>query len=165
MGEALKREIDGIEDYALIASPLSRTRKTAEIVCEVIGRSFDTIRYDNRLMEISWGEWEGYTRPEIEARWPGIYDRRRENKWEFQPPSGESYAMLSDRVGGWLKDVEETDKLIVVTHGAAGRAIRGVYGEMAPGAAIGLGEPQDAFFLLSGGRISEIPVDPGTTGR
>ena len=79
MGEAFKREIDGIDDYQLIASPLSRTRKTAEIVCEVIGRDHDKITLDDRLMEISWGEWEGFTPSEIEARWPGIYDRRREN--------------------------------------------------------------------------------------
>ena len=165
MGEALKREIDGIDDYQLIASPLSRTRKTAEIVCEVIGRDHDKITLDDRLMEISWGAWEGFTRPQIEARWPGIYDRRRKNKWEFCPPSGESYALLSERVGGWLKDITETDKLIVVTHGAAGRAIRGVYGRMPPGAAIGLGEPQDAFFLLSRGKITEIPVDAGENLR
>ncbi len=165
MGEALKREIDGIDAYQLIASPLSRTRKTAEIVCEVIGHDHYKITLDDRLMEISWGAWEGFTRPQIEARWPGIYDRRRKNKWEFCPPSGESYALLSERVGGWLKDITETDKLIVVTHGAAGRAIRGVYGRMPPGAAIGLGEPQDAFFLLSRGKITEIPVDAGENLR
>lgn len=109
-------------------------------------------------MEISWGDWEGHTRPEIEQRWPGIYDRRRENKWEFQPPNGESYALLTERVGTWLKDVSEDEKLIAISHGASGRAIRGLYGKMAPGDAIGLAEPQDAFFLLSQGSIQEIPV-------
>jgi len=159
MGQALRREIDDIEAFTLIASPLTRTKQTAEIVCDAIGRSYDEIRFDDRLKEISWGEWEGYTRPEIETRWPGIYDRRRENKWEFQPPNGESYALLSHRVAGWLAEVSEAEKLIVVSHGAAGRVIRGVYGKMEPGAAIGLTEPQDAFFLLSKGAIQEIPVD------
>ena len=39
-----------------------------------------------------------------------------------------------------------------------GRAIRGLYGKMAPGDAIGLAEPQDAFFLLSQGSIQKISV-------
>jgi len=159
MGGALKHEINDIEDYAMVASPLSRTRRTAEIVCEVIDRKPDYINFDDRLKEISWGDWEGYTRQEIEERWPGIYIERRQNKWDYQPPNGESYAMLSQRVGRWLKGISEADKLIVVTHGAAGRAIRGLYGKMAPGATIGLGEPQDAFFFLSGGNISEISVE------
>ena len=158
MGAALRREIAGIEEYKLVASPLTRTRQTAEIVCDAIGRPHSEISFDKRIMEISWGDWEGHTRPEIEQRWPGIYDRRRENKWEFQPPNGESYALLTERVGTWLKDVSEDEKLIAISHGASGRAIRGLYGKMAPGDAIGLTEPQDAFFLLSQGSIQEIPV-------
>ncbi|MEC7655255.1 MAG: histidine phosphatase family protein [Pseudomonadota bacterium] len=158
MGQAFHREIVDIDSFTLIASPLTRTRQTAEIVCDAIGRDHDQIRFDDRLKEISWGDWEGYTRPEIEDRWPGIYDRRRVNKWEFQPPNGESYALLSHRVGAWLAEISEDQNLIVVSHGAAGRVIRGVYGNMAPGVAIGLTEPQDAFFLLSKGAIQEIPV-------
>ena len=158
MGAALRRKIVGIEEYKLVASPLTRTRQTAEIVCDAIGRAHSEISFDERIMEISWGDWEGHTRPEIEQRWPGIYDERRENKWEFQPPNGESYALLTERVGAWLKDVTEDEKLIAISHGASGRAIRGLYGMMAPGDAIGLAEPQDAFFLLSQGNIHEIHV-------
>ena len=158
MGEALKREITEITDYALVASPLSRTRRTAEIICDAIDRDLQQITFDDRLKEISWGDWEGCTRTEIEERWPGIYAKRRENKWEFQPPNGENYALLTRRVGEWLNEVTEMDKLIVVTHGASGRAIRGLYARMTTGAAIGLEEPQDAFFLLSGGDITKIAV-------
>lgn len=159
LGLALKREVADIDSYTLLASPLIRTRHTAEIVSEAIGRDPTRIEFDDRLKEISWGEWEGFTRPEIEAKWPGIYDRRRRNKWEFQPPSGESYAQLTLRVGGWLEQTTEHDKLIVISHGASGRAIRGLYGNIAPEVAVKLEEPQDAFFLLSAGAIQEISVD------
>ena len=158
MGQVLRRHIDNIEAFTLLSSPLTRTKQTAEIVCDAIDRSYEEIRFDDRLKEISWGNWEGHTRTEIESKWPGIYDRRRENKWEFQPPNGESYALLSNRVEKWLAETSEDDKLIVISHGASGRAIRGVYGKMEPGAAIGLSEPQDAFFLLSMGDIQEITV-------
>ena len=59
MGEALKREITEITNYALVASPLSRTRRTAEIICDTIGRDLQQITFDDRLKEISWGDWEG----------------------------------------------------------------------------------------------------------
>lgn len=159
MGEALHREIRDIGDYTLISSPLSRTRQTAEIVCGVIGRDPGRIQFEDLVKEISWGDWEGMTRPEIEAKWPGIYDRRRENRWEFQPPNGESYARLTARVGNWLSAVSEDEKLIVITHGASGRAIRGLYGKMPPEVAVRLEEPQDAFFRMSHGEIQEIPVE------
>ncbi|MBO88118.1 MAG: fructose-2,6-bisphosphatase [Rickettsiales bacterium] len=158
MGQVLQSQIDNIEAFTLLSSPLNRTKQTSEIICDVIGRSHDKILFDDQLKEISWGDWEGHTRTEIENKWPGIYERRRENKWEFQPPNGESYALLSKRVEKWLAYTSEDDKLIVVSHGATGRAIRGVYGKMEPGAAISLSEPQDAFFLLSMGNIQEIPV-------
>ena len=127
-GQAFHREIVDIDTFTLIASPLTRTRQTAEIVCDAIGRDHDQIRFDDRLKEISWGRLGGVLpRPEIEeVVGRGIYDRRRVNKWEFQPPNGESYALLSHRVGAWLAEISEDQNLIVVSHGAAGRVIRGV---------------------------------------
>ena len=159
LGRTLKRKIKRLEEFPLIASPLKRTRQTAEIVCTIIARDPSTILYEDRLMEISWGDWEGYTKPEIENRWPGVFDRRRNNKWEFQPPNGESYAELSERIASWLANVSEADNLIVITHGATGRAIRQLYGQISTSEAINLGEPQDALFLLSNGNISEVLID------
>ena len=49
---------------------------------------------DDRLMEISYGEWEGLTLPEIDARMPGMLAEREQDKWDFAPPGGESYREL-----------------------------------------------------------------------
>ena len=159
LGQTLKVTVNEIEKFTVICSPLPRTRVTAEIICTKIGRDPSNIIFDDRLIEISWGEWESHTRIEIERRWPGIYEKRRKNKWEFKPPNGESYAMLNKRVEEWLKNLSEHDRLIVVTHGATGRVIRQIYGKMSTGTAIKLSEPQDAFFLLHLGEIKKIPVD------
>ena len=56
---------------------------------------------DDRLMEISYGEWEGLTLPEIEVREPGMLAQRERDKWDFAPPGGESYRDLAKRVGDW----------------------------------------------------------------
>ena len=56
---------------------------------------------DDRLMEISYGEWEGLTLPEIDARMPGLLAKREQDKWDFAPPGGESYRVLTARISEW----------------------------------------------------------------
>lgn len=159
MGAALKRTVVPLAEYTIVASPLGRTRRTAELICGELGVDPATIAFDERLMEIRWGDWEGHTRPEIEQRWPGELARRRTQRWDYTPPNGESYAMLTDRVGDWLAAIDDDARLIVVTHGAAGRMIKGLYARLDREIAMGLTEPQDAFFRFSAGRIEEIAVD------
>lgn len=167
MGAALRRAVVPLAEYAIVASPLGRTRHTAEIVCGELGIDPGTIAFDDRLKEIRWGDWEGFTRPEIERRWPGELARRRQRRWDYAPPNGESYAMLTERVGGWLATIGEDARSIVVTHGAAGRMIKGIYAKLDREVAMGLSEPQDAFFRLARGRIEEIQVEsnPADTGQ
>ena len=52
---------------AVYSSPLSRAMRTAEAIARPLGLTVST---DSRLLERSFGEWEGLTRPEIEERWP-----------------------------------------------------------------------------------------------
>jgi probable phosphoglycerate mutase len=59
-------------------------------------------RLEATLMELSFGAWEGLTWAEIRARDPAAVAARRADKWGFAPPGGESYAMLAERVRGWL---------------------------------------------------------------
>jgi probable phosphoglycerate mutase len=51
----------------IVSSPLLRVRDTAQICAEAIGLPVDI---DDRLTEISHGEWEGKLREEIANRWP-----------------------------------------------------------------------------------------------
>ena len=162
MGAALKRTVAPLGEYTVVASPLGRTRRTAEIICFEAGIPTAEIVFDERLKEICWGDWEGYTRPEIEERWPGELDRRRRDRWTYAPPNGESYATLTERVDGWLSGLAEGARMIVVTHGATGRMIKGLYARLERDAAMSLSEPQDAFFRFCNGEIEEIAVTADT---
>ena len=51
MGRVLKQAVSDPETWTIISSPLGRTRRTAEIVCETIGLGCE-IETDDRLMEI-----------------------------------------------------------------------------------------------------------------
>jgi len=108
-------------DYAYVSSPLLRARETMELLRAGLGldpKAYDT---DDRLAEISYGEWEGFTLAEIQARDPGVLQRREQDKWDFVPPGGESYREVADRVAAWYATV--TRDSVIAAHGGVARAL------------------------------------------
>ena len=88
--------------WDFVASPLSRTVETMRIALAAAGRTDESFSTDPRLKEASYGDWEGLTLAEIDALDAGVHERRALDKWGFVPPSGESYAAVSERVAEWL---------------------------------------------------------------
>jgi len=150
---------------AIVASPLGRARRTAEIIRGHLAAE-TKLEFDDRLREISLGSWDGLTRHEIAARSPGIFagDGRRE--WYFRSPDGETDEGFSARIGEWLSEPVEARVLIVVTHGVVSRILRGQYAGLAREAALRLAVPQDGIFRLTGGAIEAIaaPIGPAKRG-
>jgi len=156
VGRTLRGHLDGNGGYSFIVSPLGRCRQTAALICEELGHDYRECRFDDAIKEICWGVWDGLTRDEIEVRYPGEWDRRNGLRWEFAPPEGESYAMLTDRIGRWFESLPDEGTVVAVTHGGVGRALRGVYGGLPAEETLSLEQPQDAFFMLSDGQIARI---------
>jgi probable phosphoglycerate mutase len=156
--EAIGRRLCTLPEAAtaeIIASPLGRARRTAEIIAECFGRGAP-LRFDDRLKEISLGSWDGLHRSEIAALSPGIFDRDY-FEWYFRTPDGETYDIFSARVGGWLAEAGG-EPLIVVAHGIVTRVLRGLYAGLPRSVALSLPVPQDRIFRLAGGAIEEIAV-------
>ena len=104
-----------------ISSPLKRARQTMEVLRATLGLDPRECDIDARLYEIAYGDWEGLTLPEIEARTPGILAQRDRDKWDFAPPGGESYRQLATRVGDWYASL--TCDAVVAAHGGGVRAL------------------------------------------
>lgn len=81
-----------VRRYRRVCSPLLRARQTAALL---FGPGTPT---DERLQEISFGAWEGYTVQDLEDRWPGLFHGAEALGLDFQPPGGESPRMVQDRV-------------------------------------------------------------------
>jgi probable phosphoglycerate mutase len=79
---------------AVVASPLRRTRETAEIVAAVLGVTPD---FDDDLVELDFGELEGLTLEEAKARHP-LAVRRFATDVTVRAPGGESIADVAARV-------------------------------------------------------------------
>jgi probable phosphoglycerate mutase len=159
MGRTLARHLDGHTNYRVIASPLGRCRQTAALVCEEIGFDYHACEFEDALMEISSGDWDGMTMDEIDVQYPGELAERRNRHWEYVPPNGESYAMLSARVAAWLDAAQSEDPLVVVAHGGVSRVMRGHYAKLPPHEAVVLEQPQDAFYLLTQGQVARVDVE------
>ena len=108
-------------DFAYVSSPLKRARSTMEVLRASLGLDPRAYAIDERLMEIAYGDWEGLTLPEIDARMPGLLAKREQDKWDFAPPGGESYRDLTARIGAWYAGL--TQDTVVAAHGGGVRAL------------------------------------------
>ncbi len=123
---------DGVRNPGLqyVASPLNRTMHTMQLARTAMGLQPDDFATDPRLMELTFGEWEGLTWPEVQARSPHAANWREGDKWNFVPPGGESYAMLAERLTPWFSSID-CDQ-IIVSHGGVARALMSMIGGLAP---------------------------------
>jgi len=157
VGVLLRELTAGEPGWRIVTSPLGRARRTAEIVAEALGVA--EVEEDRRLIELSWGAWDGRLRAELEAEHPEAFGR---TGWAFHAPTGETYAQVSGRMQSWLAGLppEPERRVIAVSHGVAGRVLRGVYGDLPEGVVPGQDVPQDAVFRLHRGEIERIDCPP-----
>ncbi len=148
-GETVLREVPEALAYDFVASPLVRARETMEIARTAMGLDPTGYRTDDRLKELTFGEWEGFTYSDIEQAHPGWIAQRHADKWMFQPPGGESYAMLSKRIVGWLNTVAKPT--VVVSHGGVGRVLRAHLLNLDPLKSVVEDFPHDRVFLWRNG--------------
>jgi broad specificity phosphatase PhoE len=111
-------------DY--VASPLGRARDSMERMRATLGLPPGGYRVDARLKELAFGRWEGLAFSQLQVTDPEAIAARERDKWNFQPPGGESYADLAARVSAWRDSVVRDS--IVVAHGGTARALMALYG-------------------------------------
>src|SRR4029453_404852 len=92
--EAAARHLAGRGIDVIVASPLQRTRQTAEAAAAVLGVP---IEFDGDLRELDFGSWEGLTAGEAREKSPLAF-RRWSGALDVRPPGGESVADVSTRV-------------------------------------------------------------------
>lgn len=116
---------------AVVASPMVRTRQTAEAVGRRLG---SRVRVEAAVREADFGVWEGRTPEELEAEAPGAL-----RAWYDDPtvraPGGESLADVGARVGTALERLVPDNQghtIVVVSHVMAIRAGLGAVLELPP---------------------------------
>ncbi|TFV51914.1 bifunctional RNase H/acid phosphatase [Blastococcus sp. TF02A-35] len=92
--EAAAHRLAGLGIEAVIASPLRRTRETAEAVAAVLGLP---VELDEDLVELDFGDLEGLSADEARQKFP-LAVRRFMSDVRVAAPGGESVADVSTRV-------------------------------------------------------------------
>ncbi len=143
-------------DWRIVASPLRRARDTAQTIGARLGLP---VALEDRLMEISVGDWSNRLRDEVKRESPALLT---DPEWAFKSPGGETYEAIMGRISGWLAEQapEPERRLIVVSHGIAGWMLRGAYAGLPREQVIRLDTPQDAIFCLSNGQIDRFDCAP-----
>jgi probable phosphoglycerate mutase len=140
------------QDFKYISSPLKRARQTMEILRGVLGLAPLDYEIDARLIEIAYGEWEGLTLPEIEARNTGVLTQRERDKWDFAPPGGESYQQLTARIDDWYRSL--TTDVVVAAHGGGVRALMALFKILPKEEATHAQIAQGVVYVFSDGTLS-----------
>jgi broad specificity phosphatase PhoE len=114
--QLLASRLKPIPFVALYSSPLRRALETASILGRAIGR--DAVA-DPRLVELSYGAWEGRTYEESKRANPDVYRAWELDPGSVAPPKGESGEQLIERVKPFLADVAQrhsSGNVAVVCH-------------------------------------------------
>jgi probable phosphoglycerate mutase len=138
---------------AVYASPLERTRASAEIIAK---RSGAPLHIDARFVEMRFGEWEGLTRDEAALRTPELYARWRTAPHDVTPPGGEPLAAVAARVADGMAAVQAAHPegtVALVTHAMVVRLV--------VLAALGLEAGRLWSVDASPGGLTEIEYRPG----
>ncbi len=121
--EMLAEHFKNIPLDAVYCSSLKRARQTAEPLAALHGLEVQPV---DAIKEIAFGEWEGLTFDEINAKGLGQVDEFFKNPGLCQVPGGENFTAVAARVEPFFKEclklMDEKD-IAVVSHGGIIRVL------------------------------------------
>jgi probable phosphoglycerate mutase len=138
---------------AVYASPLERTRVSAELIATPYRFP---VRLDPRFAEMRFGEWEGLTFTEAAAKTPSLYTQWRTAPHVMTSPGGESLTAVAARVADGIAALQAAhpdETVALVTHAIVVRLI--------VLAALGLDAERLWSLDASPGGLTEIEYRPG----
>jgi len=98
-----------------ITSPLARCVETAALL-----GAPQAVR-EPRIVEMSWGDWEGRRLADIRAELGSAMAKNEARGWDFRPEGGESPREVLARVRSWLAELSAPT--LAITHRGVIRAI------------------------------------------
>ncbi|MGB7431645.1 MAG: histidine phosphatase family protein [Ahrensia sp.] len=147
-GKLLAQAVSDWSQWRFFASPLGRTRETMELMRAAIGLPPQDYSTDRRLIELTFGDWEGHTLSELETTIPEAVSERQNHKWDYRQPNGESYADGMVRVAPFFAELDQPT--IIVTHGGIVRIVRQLVEGLGFNEAAGQAVPQDQLYYFDG---------------
>jgi broad specificity phosphatase PhoE len=136
-----------------LSSPPNRARTTMELVRGVLKLPPKDYAIDDRLREIGYGKWEGFTLAEMQAADPDFFAKRLADKWRVAPEGGETYEAVQRRMSEWYAQLKADT--VVVAHGGTARALMVALGFETPESAADLPIAQGAVYVFKDGGLNK----------
>ncbi len=137
-------------DFNWFSSPLSRTRKTTEIIREQLSEPLPEVTIDERLIELSFGVCEGFRHDDLDDELAAALPKRGERGsefWGLKVSGSESYVEASKRINSFLSEINKPT--IVVSHGGIARVFRHIIANTPQVEVVNWIAPQNAVFYFS----------------
>lgn len=138
--ELIREKFKDIPIGRVYCSPLNRCKKLAECFKR-------RIIFDNRLIEMDFGDWEGVS-------WNEVFQEEEGKRWfanyiDEKCPNGESYRDLHKRVESFVKEIPlDAKATLIITHSGVIRAFLSV---------LNITTPEESFSIeISYGQIIKI---------
>ncbi len=118
--ERLHDQFDWSFANRIVVSPLDRTQQTAAIVNQT---ALLPVELDDRLLEISYGSWDGQSNAALQAQHPDVFDPVLNDvlpTYVNAAPDGESFGHVMGRVDHFMRDFATQapdEAILAVTHG------------------------------------------------
>jgi probable phosphoglycerate mutase len=144
------------DSFTWHASPLGRTRETMERVRTAFAEPLPEVAFDKRLVEVSFGVYEGRLHTELTSSEMAIAGERDADFWYFRPPSGESYDDVARRVTSFASELR--GPAIVVAHGGILRILRRLIEDFPAERAVNWFPPQDSVVHFIDGKSVVYPA-------
>lgn len=166
----------------LKANPLNGTTEEMELWTSQLQRAVQTAELSERLLDIRTLRWsslneihagvcEDMTYAEVRSKYSLIDRFRKENKYTFRYPGGESYQDLVVRLEPVIMELENADKpVVVVAHQAILRCLLAYFGSVSAESSIRVKVPHRVVWRCTYdskgvARLEEIKLDNAEAGR
>lgn len=149
-------------------SPLGRARQTASIIQAELGIAVESMP---ELREVSFGLFEGNTIDRLDELFPGMWEQRQADKWNYRPPEGEANKDAVPRALEVVRSIEEwknPDPILIVAHFAINRIVLALLAGLEPEETIRMDVPHMTLYRAEQAngtwRISYKNVDSPENG-
>jgi probable phosphoglycerate mutase len=154
--DLLRRSSRVATDFSWYVSPLGRTRETMDYIRARQSEPHPDVTIDPRLIEISFGIYEGLLHKDLATGQMAIAGERDASFWHFRPPEGESYEDVAIRVREFGASL--TGPSIIVSHGGILRVLRHLIEDFPHERAVNWFPPQDSVVHFIDGKSVVYPA-------
>ena len=137
------------EITAIYSSPLGRAVETCNILVDRLGAPKQQVIKTDLLKECHYGCWQGFSRDQIENKYPGERAKREVDKWNYRIDGGESYADIFTRANRFLDKIPKSGVVIIVAHEMFNRVLRGVLNNLSNDEILKLKQPNNVLIEIS----------------